>query len=164
EDPLQTAVGILLRNRPTTPVHKLPISRRLDTRAVSVVQSFYPDLPFKAAVLPGVRELRLTPAMAIRSREKLIDRALDNAAAGGRAHVELPPAPVLTADPEMIDFMSAMVGRLAQRGPRIRCETQRQWRDLPGNRVAIGVSHNDQKDLLRSQLDGLGFTDVVVET
>ena len=33
EDPLQTAVGVLLRNHPHTPVHRLPITRRLDPTA-----------------------------------------------------------------------------------------------------------------------------------
>ena len=31
EDPLQTAVGVLLRNHPATLLHKLPITRRLDS-------------------------------------------------------------------------------------------------------------------------------------
>jgi hypothetical protein len=57
EDPLQTAVGVLLRNHGArTIVHKLPLSRRLDARAVSVVRAFYPDLSFDAAVLPGTSE------------------------------------------------------------------------------------------------------------
>ena len=30
--------------------------------------------------------------------------------------------------------------------------------------MAVGVSHNDQKQLLRSQLDSIGFSEVVVET
>src|SRR5439155_13093686 len=33
EGRLQTAVGVLLRNHPTTPVHRLPITWRLDPRS-----------------------------------------------------------------------------------------------------------------------------------
>lgn len=164
EDPLQTAVGVLLRNHPATPVHKLPITRRLDSRAAAVAQAFYPDLQFSAAVLPGIREIRLSPAIAIDRRGRLIDGALDRAATNGWAHIELPTTPALTADPEIIDLITGLVDRLAERGPRIRCEMQTAWRDLPARRVAIGVSHNEQKDILRSRLGALGHSDVVVET
>src|SRR5262249_28155747 len=57
EDPLQTAVGVLRRNHPGTAVYGLPITRRLDARAVRVAQLFYPDLSFAPAVLPGAPEL-----------------------------------------------------------------------------------------------------------
>jgi hypothetical protein len=60
EDPLQTAVGVLRRNHAGTAVYGLPITRRLDDRAVQVARLFYPDLSFAPAVLPGVRELRLS--------------------------------------------------------------------------------------------------------
>ena len=109
EDPLQTAVGVLLRNHPATPVHKLPITRRLDSRAATVAQAFYPDLQFSAAVLPGVRELRISPAISVDCRGRLIDGALDRAAANGWAHIELPTAPALTADPEIVDLITSLV-------------------------------------------------------
>lgn len=164
EDPLQTAVGVLLRNHPATPIHKLPITRRLDSRAAKVAQAFYPNLPFSAAVLPGVRQLRLSPAIATTPRGKLIDRALDSAAANGWAHVELPAAPAVSADPELIELIASVVDRLAQRGPRVRCEIAPAWSGLRPERVAVGVSHNTQKDILRSRLDELGHEDIVVET
>ena len=164
EDPLQTAVGVLLRNHPSTPVHKLPITRRLDSRAATIAQAFYPNLKFSAAVMPGVRQLRFSPAISSDRSGRLIDRALEQASASGSAHIELPTAPSLTADPEIIDLIADMIDRLAQRGPRIRCELQNAWHDLAGARVAVGVSHNDQKDVLRSRLDSLGYSDVVVET
>ena len=42
EDPLQTAVGVLLRNHPGTPVHQIPVTWRLEPRAVPVARCFYP--------------------------------------------------------------------------------------------------------------------------
>jgi hypothetical protein len=164
EDPLQTAVGVLLRNHPSTPVHKLPISRRLDSRGVNVARTFYPELPFSAAVLPGIRELQLVSAVTIKKRDKVLDQALNRAAVDGWAHFELPAAPVLLADPEMVDTISALVDRLAHRSPRVRCEWMTTWQDLCPERVAVGVSHNDQKDLLRARLDAMGHCDVVVDT
>ena len=164
ENPLQTAVGILLRNHPTTPVFNLPLSRRLDARAVAVAQSFYPDLLFRAAVLPEVRELRLLPSVSRRGQGRLVDAALDRAARSGWAHVELPEAPVLTTDPDVVRLISDLVDRLGQRGARVRCELNTDWRALDPGRIAVVVSHNDQKDILRARLDEQGHSNVVVET
>lgn len=62
EDPLLTAVEVLLLNHTKTKRHYLPISRRLDPRAIPVARSFYPDHAFEAAVVPGVRKLILENA------------------------------------------------------------------------------------------------------
>jgi hypothetical protein len=165
EDPLQTAVGVLLRNHGAgTIVHKLPLSRRLDGRAVPVARAFYPDLPFDAVVLPGARKLRLLPASTTQRRTRFFDQVLDLSSGNGWAHVELPAAPVLTADPEMIDFICGVIRRLFDRGPRVRCEKNPSWTNLVPSRVAVGVSHNDQKDFLRAQLDSIGHCGIVVET
>ncbi len=164
EDPLQTSVGVLLRNHPSTPVHQLPISRRLDPRAVPIAQSFYPGHGFEAAVLPDVRELRLLRGVAHDQRTRLLDAALDRAARGGWAHLELPEAAVLTADPETLELIVDLVRRLRDRAPEVRCELRPEFDSLLPHRIAIGVSHNDQKDLLRIALDGAGLPDVVVNT
>jgi hypothetical protein len=161
EDPLQTAVGVLLRNHPDTPVHPMPITRRLDGRAVGVARLFYPDLTFGPVVLPGVRELRLRKAGGAGRR---LDAALDLAAREGWAHIELPRAAVLQADPEAVGLVADLVGRLFERGPEARCERQPTLVGLQPRQVAVGVSHNDQKDLLRVALDARGLNGVVVET
>jgi hypothetical protein len=164
EDPLQTAVGVLRRNHPTTPVHAMPITRRLDQRAVQVARLFYPDLPFAPAVLAGVRKLRLRAAPAATRRLGRLDKALDLAAREGWAHVELPQAAVLQADPEATDLLAAIVYRLFQRQPAVCCERQMRRAALRPDQVAVGVSHNDQKDFLRIALDARGLSGVAVET
>jgi hypothetical protein len=164
EDPLQTAVGVLRRNHPDTLVQPLPISRRLDARAVQVCRAFYPALPFEAAAPEGVRELNLESVPAGARRARALDAALEHAAHAGWAHFELPPAPVLQADPETIELLVALVTRLLQRGPTVRCERMRERTPLDPGRVAVGVSHNDQKDLLRVALGDAGLGQVVVET
>jgi AAA domain len=164
EDPLQTAVGVLRRNHPSTPVYGLPISRRLDPRAVGLLRVFYPELSFDAAVRPGVRELCLDgTAHADRLANKL-DAALDLAAQSGWAHIELPRAAVLQADPEAVELIVRLVRRLLERSPRVRCERHRDFVGLPAHRLAVGVSHNDQKDLLQVALAAQGLGGVVVET
>jgi hypothetical protein len=164
EDPLQTAVGVLLRNHPATTLHKLPITRRLDARALPVARAFYPALPFGAAVPAGVRELKLARARVQDARVQQLDGALEAAARAGWAHLELPPASVLTADAEAIDLIASLVERLMQRDPRVRCERDATVRSLGAARIAVGVSHNDQKDLLRSELARRKLDSVVVDT
>lgn len=160
EDPLQTAVGVLLRNHPATPVHKMPVSRRLDPRAVEIVRSFYPGHPFGAAVKSGVRRLTLAGA----SSDSMEDFVLDLAADGGWAHLELPQADVLTADPVTIDAIVRLVVRLVERRPTVADEYSVTPAPLQRSQIAIGVSHNDQKDYLRAALDQVGLRDVVVNT
>jgi hypothetical protein len=164
EDPLQTAVGVLRRNHPATPFHGLPITRRLDGRAACVARLFYPDFPFAPAVLPGARQLRLNRAAPAGHGLLRLDAALDLAAREGWAHVELPRAAVLQADPEAVDLLATLVRRLFDRGPEARCERRPGLACLRPEQVAVGVSHNDQKGLLRAALDARGLGGVVVET
>lgn len=161
EDPLQTAVGVLRRNHPATPVHGLPVTRRLDPRASGVARLFYPDLCVNAAVLPGVRELRLGKGAG---KARRLDAALDLAAGAGWAHLELPRASVLQADPEAVALIADLAERLFDRNPRVRCEREPNPAALTPARVAVGVSHNDQKDQLRAALDDRGLCGVLVET
>jgi hypothetical protein len=164
EDPLQTAVGVLRRNHPSTPVYGLPISRRLDGRAAGLARLFYPALPFRPAVLPGVRELTLERRAALNRRLRLLDQALHTAAEKGWAHLELPRAAVLQADPEAVSTLADLVERLLELGPQVRCERQPRPAELRPRQVAVGVSHNDQKDFLRVELEGRGLGGVLVET
>jgi len=121
EDPLQTAVGVLRRNHSCTPVYGIPITRRLDPRAVSIARLFYPDLRFDAAVLPGVRGLRLGKGAGA---DRRLDPILDLAAREGWAHAELPRAAVLQADNEAASLIADLVARLFRRTPRVRCERE----------------------------------------
>lgn len=161
EDPLQTAVGVLLRNHPSTPVHGLPITRRLDPRAAAVARLFYPDLSVNAAVLPGVRELQLGKGP---TADRRLDRILDLSARSGWAQVELPRAAVLQTDPEAVVLIADLVERLFDRNPRVRCERNRTPTALTAEKVAVGVCHNDQKDQLTAALAERGLDNVVVET
>ncbi len=164
EDPLQTAVGVLLRNHPGTPVHQIPVTWRLEPRAVPIARCFYPGHPFSAAVLPGVRELRLTRPGPGSQALAPVDAALDEAARHGWAHVTLPGAPVLSADPATAVIIREMVHRLLARSAQVRCENLAGFASLRPADIAVGVSHNDQKDLLRALLDSCGLSGVRVDT
>jgi len=164
EDPLQTAVGVLLRNHPSTPVHRIPITWRLAPNAVPLARCFYPGHTFGAAVRPGVRELRLTRPGPGSRPLAAVDRALDEAARHGWAHVTLPDSPVLTADPATAGLIRDLVLRLFARNARATCENSQTPAALRPADVAVGVSHNDQKDLVRALLDDAGLARVTVDT
>lgn len=164
EDPLQTAVGVLLRNHPSTSVHRIPITWRLAPDAVPIARCFYPGHAFSAAVHPGVRQLRLTRPGPGSGSLTAIDRALDEGSSSGWAHVTLPGTPVLTADPATAELIRDLVLRLFARSARARCEDRDPATDLRPRDVAVGVSHNDQKDLVRTLLDAAGLAGVMVDT
>ena len=165
EDPLQTAVDVLRTHHPDTPVHRFPITRRLDSRGALIARCFYPaEHAFDPAVLDGVRRMRLSRAVGGNARERALDQALSLAADRGRAYVELPARQTLVADPDTAQVIADLVGRLRARDAQLVCERNRREHPLREDRIAIGVSHNNQKAMLRVLLAQAGMGGVVVET
>lgn len=165
EDPLQTAIDVLHANHPQTPAYQFPITRRLDSRAAAIAKLFYSrDHVFGAAVGDGVRQMKLGRAIAVSSRDRALDEALSRAAGAGWAHIELPARQTLVCDPETAHTIVDLIVRLRARIPRLTCERHPQGTDLASERIAVGVSHNDQKAMMRSLLDAAGLESVVVDT
>jgi hypothetical protein len=168
EDPIRTAVTVVLDNHPNTPVHRLPITRRLDERALPLVRAFYePEHEFGAAVPLGIRELTFQPALSRDRRVRDIDAALVAAGQDGLAHLELPAGPALSADPDTVDVIATTVARALEPGRRARMRCERHpGGDMPltADRVAVGVSHNDQARAVRRALRRRGHGDVRVGT
>jgi hypothetical protein len=164
EDPTQTAVGVVRRNHPQVPVFRLPITRRLPPSAVPMVRAFYPGHPFDSWTTSAARSLRLLPGTD-RGSDGPIDATLDAAASAGWGYLRLPNTPVLTADPMSIEVITRLAVRLSDRRGETRCErTRGAWTVLGDGRIAVAVSHNDQKDHLRASLDAAGLADVKVDT
>jgi hypothetical protein len=78
--------------------------------------------------------------------------------------VELPARQALVADPDTARLVVDLVDRLRLRNPRLTCERQQRAKALDLSRVAIGVSHNQQKAMVRSLLAARGLDAVVVDT
>lgn len=165
EDPLQTAIAVLRANHPDTPHHRFPITRRLDSRAAALAKHFYPpDHAFGAAVIEGGRTMKLGAAIAPRSRDKALDKALSLAASAGWAYLEQPALQTLIADPEAAQLIVDVIARLLHRGCELTCERDPAGRALSPDRIAIAVSHNDQKAMVRTLLDARRLHAVVVNT
>ena len=159
EDPLQTAVGTLLRNCRRTPVFKLPLTRRLSPAGADLARPFYPGIDFEAATLADERNLHLAPVV----RASHLDDALDLGADRGSAYLVLPRAPALVDDPETANFVVDIAARFIQRAPRAQCERY-GTRDVLLDDVAIVVSHNAQKDLVRNMANERDLRDLHVDT
>lgn len=165
EDPLQTAVAVLHANHPTTPRHRFPITRRLDGRGAAIARHFYPaDHQFGAAVADGVRTMKLGLATAGSARDKVLDQGLVLAAQNGWAYLEQPAFQTLVADPDTAQLIVDLIARLRHRTCNLACEHHPKGTPLVAERIAVAVSHNDQKAMVRALLDHCGLTGVVVNT
>lgn len=153
-DPMRSAVAVLLRNNPTLPVHRLPVSWRLPASAETVVaKAFYPFTGFRAGSAPGDRELRFTAGGA---SSGTVDAVLDEAAASGWALLELPARFTIRTDPEAIDAVAAITRRLVERAAIARSGTEEH--PVTPERIAVGAAHRDQVAALSAALAGLPVT------
>src|SRR5262249_9135125 len=136
-----------------------------DGRGAAIAKHFYPpDHAFGAAVADGVRQMKLGRATASNSRVRALDEGLSLAAQGGWAYLELPARQTLVCDPETAQLIADLVARLIARAPRLICERYPEGTELMPDRIAVGVSHNDQKAMVRMLLDAAGLTSVIVDT
>jgi hypothetical protein len=163
EDPVQPAVTALLRFHPSTPVHRLPITRRLAPSAASVATAFYPGHVFEPAVLPGVRQTKFLSVSRSGARPA-VRAAVDHAAKTGWAYIDLPPGVALPAASDIMETTRSAVDHLLRRQPMLRCERNRRWRALEPQRIAVAASHRDQVSVLEAMLDTPRCSGVVVNT
>jgi hypothetical protein len=165
EDPLQTAMDVLHRNHPSTPAYRFPITRRLDGRGARIAKSFYPaNHDFGAAVAEGVRQMQLGRGVGGSARCRSLDKGIDLAAEHGWAYLELPACHSLVADPDIAQVIVDFIERLRVRTRKLVCERHPGGTDLLEERIAVAVSHNDQKAMTRVLLDQAGMHRVVVDT
>jgi hypothetical protein len=166
EDPVRTSVEVLLENHPDTPRHRLPITRRLDERAVPAARSFYShEHEFEAAVPAGVRTLEFATRLQRDPRQRELDAILRAAAPAGWAHVELPAAPALPSDPELVGLAADLVATALAPDihATVACE-RHDPRPLGAERIAVGASHREQVRALRRAILERGIKDVTVDT
>jgi AAA domain len=168
EDPVRTAVDVLLENRPHTDVFRLPLTRRLDARALPLARSFYSAAHYFDAVVPvGVRgmEFGAEPRFKTAAKRRLLG-VLQETAAAGLCHLELPAAPALPNDPAIVAVIADLIELTLE--PRVSisvtCERHRRGRTLTGTHVAVGASHREQVRAIKRELRVRGISGVMVDT
>lgn len=166
EDPVRTSVEVLLDNHPETPRHRLPITRRLDERAVPPARAFYsPEHEFEAAVPAGVRSLDFATRLQRDSRQRELDAALRSAASSGWTHLELPAAPALPSDPELVEAAADLVATALAPDMHATVDCERYGRRALGaDRIAVGASHREQVRALRRAMLDRGVESVTIDT
>lgn len=146
--PLATAAGTVLRTYPTAPTVELPISWRLSESGARVVADSFYAKPFTAASAADERGL-WTPIRA--ARRGHLDRVLDTAVEHGWCLLELPEARLPRTDPECMDAIIDVVRHLlASRTHLIDGAARRPLRPTD---IAIGVTHRDQRERIRTRVD-----------
>jgi hypothetical protein len=141
--PLQTAAATVLLTQPDAVQVQLPASWRLSASAVDVIAPSFYERPFVSGVDPGLRTMTL-PMGAVNSPAQA---AVRRAAATGWAFVELPDIIMPAVDPGAVVVLTEILGELLT--SRITVRDDHGEGPLDPRRVAIGVTHRDQRDHVR---------------
>lgn len=152
-NPVQDAVATVLAHHPDTPVHRFPVTRRLDQRGVHLIRPFYETIghPVRAAL----------PDHARSEYFDVPDPVLGHAAETGVSYVTLPDRE--EDDPaEIADKIAEIARSLVTSGTTLHSE--RGTSSLDPARILVGVSTNDERRLVEDRLVGTVAEDVTVLT
>jgi hypothetical protein len=164
-NPVLNAVDALFAYRgDEVPVRALPVTRRLPTTAAGVIREvFYPDLDFGPGSEEGDRELVLRARSLRGGSASQVWRA---AASEGWAYLELPHRLVIQPDREIVVALADVVEALFESKPMVRDEKNGVGPPilLAPARVAVGVSHRNQRAAVSVELQRRDLGGVVVDT
>ncbi|WP_201408620.1 AAA domain-containing protein [Mycobacterium paraintracellulare] len=163
--PVENAAATILTTQPATARFALPISWRLPSHAATVISDAFYEIPFTAGTQPHQR--RLVRGVTSLHRGRAID-AVNSATRSGWAYLQLDDLVMPQTDPEAIDAIVDVIQELL-RGD-ITVEDEYGTRILQPRNIAIGVTHRDQRDHVRTRLQmmrartGLPVDEVIVNT
>jgi superfamily I DNA and/or RNA helicase len=163
--PVETAAATILTTQPATARFALPISWRLPSHAASLISDAFYEIPFTAGTQPQQRRLRrgVTPLHRGRTAD-----AVTHAIRQGWGYLELDDLPMPQTDPEAVEAILDVVRELLEAA--ITIEDEYGTRNLQPSDIAVGVTHRDQRDHVRTALQntrtrtGLPVDEVVVDT
>jgi hypothetical protein len=163
--PLETAAATILTTQPATARLALPISWRLPSHAASLISDAFYEIPFTAGTHPQQRRLRrgVTPLHRGRAAD-----AVRSATRDGWAYFELDDLPMPQTDPEAVATIVDIIKELL--ATDLTVEDEYGTRGLQPSDIAVGVTHRDQRDHVRTGLQdartrtGVPVDDVVVDT
>lgn len=163
--PLETAAATILTTQPGTARLALPISWRLPSHAATLISDAFYEVPFVAGTQPQQR--RLVRGVTPLRRSRAAD-AVNNAMRSGWAYLELDDLVMPQTDPEAIEVIVDVVRELLEAD--ITIEDEYGTRGLLPSNIAVGVTHRDQRDRVRTVLQsartqtGLPVDEIVVDT
>ncbi|MGN6814972.1 MAG: AAA domain-containing protein [Solirubrobacterales bacterium] len=163
--PVETAAATILTTQPATARFALPISWRLPSHATNLISDAFYEIPFSAGTRSEQR--RLQRGVIPLHRRRGAD-AVDSAARHGWAYIELDDLLMPQTDPDAIEAIVEVVEETLEAD--ITIEDEHGSRGLRPSDVAVGVTHRDQREQLRTALQnsgmqtGLPVDGVVVDT
>ena len=163
--PLETAAATILTTQPATARLALPISWRLPSHAIGVVCDAFYEIPFTAGTQPQQRRLRRGVTTLHRGRAA---DAVNSAKRHGWAYFELDDLYMPHTDPDAVGAIVDVVQELISADMTI--EDEYGIRSLQPSNIAVGVTHRDQRDHVRTALQnirtqtGVPVDEVVVDT
>jgi len=163
--PVETAAATILTTQSATARLALPISWRLPSHAAGVVCDAFYEIPFTAGTQPQQRRLRrgVTPLHRGRAAD-----AVNSATRHGWAYFELDDLYMPQTDPDAVGAIVDVVKELVDADMTI--EDEYGIRGLQPSNIAVGVTHRDQRDHIRTALQnartrtGVPVDEVVVDT
>lgn len=163
--PVETAAATILTTQPATKRLALPISWRLPGHAANLISDAFYKIQFTAGTLPQQRRLRrrVTPLHCGRAAD-----AVNMAVRHGWAYLELDNLPMPQTDPQAIEEIVRIVRAILEAD--ITIEDEHGSRSLQPDDIAVGVTHRDQRDHVRTALQnsrtwtGLPVDEVIVDT
>jgi AAA domain len=149
--PVETAAATILTTQPATTRLSLPISWRLPSHGASLVSDAFYEIPFTAGTESEQRRLRrgVTPLHRGRGGD-----AVNSAIRQGWAYLELDDLPMPQTDPEAIEALADVVKELL--AADITIKDEHGARSLQPSDVAVGVTHRDQREHVRTALQDIG--------
>ncbi|MCC7363536.1 MAG: ATP-binding protein [Dehalococcoidia bacterium] len=163
--PIETAAATILAAQPTTARYALPISWRLPSHAASLVSDAFYRTPFTAGTQPHQRRLRRGVTSMHRGRAA---DAVNRGTRCGWAYLELDDLPMPQTDPEAVTAIVDVVQELLDAD--LTVDDEYGTRSLQPSDIAVGVTHRDQRDHVRTALQNIGIriglpaNEVVVDT
>ncbi|MER9291492.1 AAA domain-containing protein [Mesorhizobium sp. M0510] len=154
--PQVSSPAALVKRHPSVMQLALPVSRRLNTDTVSLVQpAFYPDMHFRAMSRDRQLGFRIAGVMPF-------DAALDAVAGGSKiVMVELPAQITGERDGEIADELVASIRRLLHRQPTMSDDGVVS--SVTPDKIGVVCAHVSQVNAVRERM-GSDLSEVFVET
>ncbi len=151
--PVETAAATILTTQPATERLSLPVSWRLPGHATRLLSDAFYEVPFNPGTQSKQRRLRrgVTPLHRGRAAD-----AVDGAARQGWAYIELDDLPMPQNDPDAVEAIVDVVRELIEAD--ITIEDEHGSRSLQPSDIAVGVTHRDQRDHVRTALQKVGLS------
>lgn len=142
--PIETAAATILTTHPDTSRINLPVSWRLPHSAAEVISSAFYKTPFTSGTGASDRRMELSVPVL---HPSITQSAIQKSSTEGWAFLELEDLLMPSNDSEMVNTIVQLLDDILS--SKIILHDENGTRPLMPRDIAVGVTHNDQKDHLK---------------